>query len=150
MARSLGVYLDGPGITDRATIIIDSEGIVRFAESVGPGGKRDIAALAAECERIDRECSDSTEDLPAPEGLGEGAVLYVRSNCGASRAALAALGNCHLGGVEVCNVSEDPSALKRLEKISGRGQAPCLVTDGKPLLESDAIVARLAAAGAPL
>jgi hypothetical protein len=144
------VYLDGPGITDRATIIIDSEGIVRFAESVGPGGKRDIAALAAECERIDRECSGSTEELPVPGGLGEGAVLYVRNNCGASRAALAGLGNCHLGGVEVRNVSEDPSALKQLEKISGGGQAPCLVTDGKPLLESDAIVARLAEAGAPL
>jgi hypothetical protein len=144
------VYLNDPGITDRATVIIDSEGVVRFVESVGPGGKRDIAALAAECERIDRECSGSTEDLPAPGDLGKGTVLYVRNNCGASRAALAALGNCHLGGVEVRNVSENPSALKQLEKISGGGQAPCLVTDGKPLLESDKIIACFADAGAPL
>ena len=47
-------------------------------------------------------------------------------------------------------MSEDPSALKQLEKISGGGQAPCLVADGKPLLESEAIVARFAGAGAPL
>ena len=144
------MYLNDPGITDRATVIIDSEGVVRFVESVGPGGKRDIAALAAECERIDRECSGSTEDLPAPGDLGKGTVLYVRNNCGASRAALAALGNCHLGGVEVRNVSENPSALKQLEKVSGGGQAPCLVTDGKPQLESDQIIACFAGAGSPL
>jgi hypothetical protein len=150
LASSLGLYLDGPGITDRATVIIDSEGVVRFAESVGPGGKRDIAALAAECERIDRESSGSTEDLPAPGELGKGAVLYVRNNCGASRAALAALGNCHLGGVEVRNVSEDSSAMKQLEKASGGAQAPCLVTDGKPLLESEKIIECFASVGAPL
>jgi len=150
VASALGVYLEGPGITDRATIIIDSEGVVRFAESVGPGGRRDIAALAAECERIDRECSAASEELPAPAELGGEAILYVRNACGASRAALAALGNCHLGGVEVRNVSEDPSALKQLEAISGGGQAPCLVAGGKPLLESGEIIARLASAGAPL
>jgi hypothetical protein len=150
LASSLGLYLDGPGITDRATVIIDSEGVVRFAESVGPGGKRDIAALAAECERIDRESSGSTEDLPVPGELGKGAVLYVRNNCGASRAALAALGNCHLGGIEVRNVSEDSSAMKQLEKASGGAQAPCLVADGKPLLESEKIIECFAEAGAPL
>jgi len=123
---------------------------VRFAASVGPGGKRDIAALAAECERIDRESSGPTEELPAPGDLGRGTVLYVRNNCGASRAALAALGNCHLGSVEVRNVSEDSSAMKQLQKISGGAQAPCLVTEGKPLLESDQIIARFAAAGAPV
>jgi hypothetical protein len=149
-AGSLGVYLDGPGITDRATVIIDSEGVVRFAESVGPGGRRDIAALAAECERIDRECAGSTEELPAPGGLAEGAVLYVRNGCGASRAALCARSNCHFDGVEVRNVSEDPAARKQLEQISGGAQAPCLVTGGKPLLESAEIITRFAEAGAPL
>jgi hypothetical protein len=144
------VYLDGPGITDRATIIIDSEGIVRFAESVGPGGKRDIAALAAECERIDRESSGSTAEIPAPTGLAAGTVLYVRNNCGASRAALAALGNCHLGAVEVRNVSEDPEAMKQLEQASGGAQAPCLVARGESLLESAEIIAHFSEAGAPL
>jgi hypothetical protein len=150
LASSLGVYLEGPGITDRATVIIDSEGIVRFAESVGPGGKRDIAALAAECERIDRECAGATETLPVPGDLGGAAVLYVRDNCGASRAALAALANCHQDGVELRNVSRDPAALEQLEKVSGGGQAPCLVAGGEPLLESAEIIARMAGAGAPL
>jgi glutaredoxin len=149
LASSLGVFLEGPGITDRATIIIDSEGVVRFAEAVGPAGKRDIAALAAECERIDAESSGATEELPTPTGLGGKTVLYVRNNCGASRAALAALSNCHIE-IEVRNVSEKPKALKQLEQASGGGQAPCLVVGGESLLESPAIVARLASAGAPL
>jgi len=150
LASSLGVFLEGAGITDRATVIIDSEGVVRFAEAVGPAGKRDIAALAAECERIDAESSGTTEELPTATALAGDAVLYVRDNCGASRAALAALSNCHLGGVEVRNVSEEPQALKQLEQASGGGQAPCLVVGGESLLESPAIVARLAGAGAPL
>jgi glutaredoxin len=150
VASSFGLYLEGPGITDRATVIIDSEGVVRFAATVGPGGKRDIAALAAECERVDRESKGATEELPTPGAMGKGTVLYVRNNCGASRAALAALGNCHLADVEVRNVSEDSAAMKQLEEVSGGKQAPCLVAEGKPLLESGQIIACLAAAGAPL
>ena len=144
------MYLDGAGITDRATIIIDSDGVVRFAESVGPGGKRDIAALAAECERIDRDCAGSTHELPTPGVLGDGTVLYVRNHCGASRAALAALANCHLDEVDVRNVSEDAAAMKELEKISGGAQAPCLVANRKPLLESAKLIARFAETGAPI
>ena len=150
LASSLGVFLEQAGITDRATVIIDSEGIVRFAESVGPGGRRDIAALAAECERIDRESKGTTEQLPEPRKLATGALLYVRNNCAASRTALAALANCHLGDVEVRNVSDDPAAMKQLEQLSGGGQAPCLVTGSDHLLESGDIVARLAEVGAPL
>lgn len=131
-------------------MIVDSEGIVRFAESVGPGGRRDIAALAAECERIDRESKCATEQLPEPRKLAAGTLLYVRSNCSASRTALAALANCHLEEVEVRNVSDDPSALKQLEQLSGGGQAPCLVIESDHLLESADIVARLAEVGAPL
>jgi len=131
-------------------VIIDSGGVVRFAESVGPAGRRDIAALAAECERIDREAGSPTLDLPQPGQLAAGSVLYVRNRCGASRAALAALSNCHLEAIEVRNVSDDPAARKQLEQLAGGGQAPCLVVGGSPLLESGAIVARLAEIGAPL
>jgi len=150
VARSLGLFLDAAGITDRATVIIDSGGVVRFAESVGPGGRRDIAALAAECERIDRASDSPTEAIPEPGQLAAGSVLYVRNRCGASRAALAALSNCHLESIDVRNVSENPAALKQLEQLSGGGQAPCLVVGGSPLLESAAIVERLAQVGAPL
>jgi len=37
-------------------------------------------------------------------------------------------------------VEEEAGALRQLEKISGSRQVPCLVVDGKPILESDDII----------
>ena len=54
VAKAYGLYLDGAGITDRATVIIDADGVVRHVSSVGPGGKRDIAELAGLCEQLDQ------------------------------------------------------------------------------------------------
>jgi len=144
LAESLGVYLEGVGITDRATIVIDSSGVVRYADSVGPGGQRDIDALAAVCEKIDGESSAPTTEIGSPAGLPAGAVVYVRNNCGASRAVTLACENLHLSGaLTIKNVSDDASAAAELEKATGSSQAPCLVVDGKAVQESGDIVAFL-------
>ena len=37
----------------------------------------------------------------------------------------------------------DPANLDELLRINGRSQVPCLVIDGKPMLESDDIIAYL-------
>lgn len=148
VAESFGLFLADNGITDRATVIIDKDGVVQYAASVGPAGRRNIEELAAECERID--AANPGQDLPVGPGMPSGSVLYIRNRCGASAAAKVARENLHLDGVALKNVSEDKSALAEMEKISGGAQAPCLVVEGKPLLESDAIVARLAKAAAPL
>ncbi|RMG10208.1 MAG: hypothetical protein D6731_17890 [Planctomycetota bacterium] len=147
MAKSYGLYLDGPGITDRATVVIDSEGVVRYAASVGPGGRRTIADLAAECEKVDAQAS-GLPDLPTGSGID--GVLYVKSKCGPSRSALLARDNLHLDSIAVKNVSEDPAAHKELIEAAGKDQAPCLVSGGEAVLEAEQIVARLAAAAAPL
>jgi hypothetical protein len=144
VAKSYGLYLEGPGITDRATVIIDSSGVVRYAESVTPAGVRDIEALAAQCEKIDKPASGQTVDFEEPPGVPEGCVLYVKSQCGFSRATLLARENLHLAGqIQVRNVSEDPQAERDLEKAVGKTQAPCLIIEGKPILESDEIIKRL-------
>jgi hypothetical protein len=148
LAQKLGLFLDGAGITDRATVLIDSAGTVQFAESAGPGGQRDIEALAAECERVDG-AGTPTEDIPAAPGLASG-VLYVRSNCGPSRFAQEALTNLHMGGVEVKNVTEDSSAASALEKASGGSPAPCLVVGGEATSEHPAIITKLVAGATPL
>ncbi len=67
-----------------------------------------------------------------------------------SLAAKVARENLHLDGVRVKNVSEDSAALAEMEKLSGGGQAPCLVVEGQAVLESGEIIARLAKAVAPL
>jgi len=64
VAKAHGLYLEAAGITDRATVIVDKDGIVRHVASVGPAGKREIADLAGECERIDAEHGGGLGDLP--------------------------------------------------------------------------------------
>ena len=143
MATGYGLYLDGAGITDRATVIIDSSGVVRHASSVTPSGQRNIEELAALCESINREHGGGVEDFPKPPGIEPGATLYVKSHCGASRAAMLARTNLHLDGVRIRNVTEDSGARDDLVKIAGKDQAPCLVVGGKPIQDSKEIIRHL-------
>jgi hypothetical protein len=144
VAKAYGLYLDGAGITDRATVIIDAGGVVRHASSVGPGGKRDIAELAALCEEVDDAYEGDLNPFGAAPGLEPETVLYIRSNCMFSTNALAALGNLHIDSIPVRNVSSDPAALGDLVAIAGKGQAPCLVIGGTPHHESAEIITYLA------
>ena len=144
VGRKYGFYLDGPGIDDRATVILDSSGIVRHASTVGPGGRRNISDLAALCEAVDKEHGGGLEDFPTPPGLPEGSMLYVKSHCGFSRAALIARDNLHLQErLELRNVSEDEAARSALVSLCGNDQAPCLVLEGKPVHESADIIRHL-------
>jgi glutaredoxin len=145
VAEAFGLYLAGPGITDRATVIIDAGGSVRYVASVTPGGKRDIEALVAECEAIDAAWDG---DLPGPvapaPGLPVDATLYVRDGCMFSRWALYARKNLGLD-IPVRNVSQDEAAKADLLAIGGKAQAPCLVVDGQALYESKDIIEYLTA-----
>jgi hypothetical protein len=146
VASACGLYLDSAGITDRATVLIDAGGTVHHASSVGPGGRRQIADLAALCEAMDRAHGDGLPDIALPSGLAGNEVLYVKSSCGFSRKVLLARDNLRLGDVlPVRNVSEDPAARDELRRATGNDQAPCLVRDGDVVKESDAIVRYLVA-----
>ncbi len=52
VAQSYGVWLEKAGITDRATVLIDKQGVVQWAESVGPGGARQPMDLLKKCEEL--------------------------------------------------------------------------------------------------
>lgn len=148
-ARDYGFYLDAPGISDRATVWIDAQGVVRYASSVGPGGERDIPELVALSERLASEYTGPRASFK-PAASTEGAVLFVRAACGFSRAARVALDNLHLSELEVRNVSREPEALDALRKHSGAEVAPCLVLDGEVVVESAQIIQALADRVAPL
>ena len=51
VAEKYGVYHADKGITDRATIIINEEGVVTYAKSVGIPGLRKAEDLLAECQK---------------------------------------------------------------------------------------------------
>ncbi len=137
LASAYGLYLDTAGISDRATVLIDTGGIVQYAKSVGPAGQRNISELLVQCEEL------ASEDIgfTSPQGIPSGSTLYVRDNCGASRSALWARENLRLQTtLPIKNVSQDSAAAAELEKASGGGQAPCLIVNGKSMLESGDIV----------
>jgi glutaredoxin-related protein len=150
MAASYGLYLEDKGITDRATVLIDAGGTVQYAHSVTPAGERDLDELVGLCEKVDREIGRSLPPDPPPPGMPR-ATLFVKNSCGFSRAALLARANLHLEDqVEVKNVSESPDAMEELEKVADGGQAPCLLVEGKPVLESQEIVELFASKVAPV
>jgi len=148
-AAGVGHYLTDAGITDRASVILDKDGVVRYSASVTPSGQRDIAALAAECEKVN--AGSAPGSMPKASAIADGAVLYVKSQCGASRKALLAIANLHLEGtIAVRNISEDASAKAAVVAAGGKDQAPCLVIDNGALYESDAIVTALVGQAAPI
>jgi len=142
IAEKFGVYLADKGITDRATVILDADGVVRYAASVGPGGRRDVEALVAECEKLDAAWTGAPLSEPSPspsasEPLPDDAQLYVKDNCMFSRWALYARTNLHLEDrLPVVNVSRDPAGLAELERRGGKSQAPALVIGEQVMYES--------------
>ena len=52
VCKAYGLWLDGPGIGDRATVMIGKDGKVLWAESVGPGGSRNPADLLAKAKEM--------------------------------------------------------------------------------------------------
>ena len=143
VASSYGLYLENAGITDRATVIIDAGGTVRYAHSVGPSGKRDMNELLAEAKKVDAAWDGSTDTASAP-GVPSDAKLFVRSSCGFSAAALRAVQNLGISDLTVVNISEDEDEKGNLESLTGRTTAPCLVVDGEPLFVAKDIILRLA------
>jgi hypothetical protein len=144
MASSYGLYLEQKGITDRATVIVDADGIVRHASSVTPEGKRDIAELITLCGEINDAHENTLETFPDAPGLESDTTLFIRSNCMFSTNAIAALGNLHIDSIPVRNVSENEAAFYDLVAVAGKGDAPCLVVGGKPHHEVSDIITYLA------
>ena len=54
MAQKYGLYIADKGITDRATVIVDKSGVVRYAHSVTPSGQRDPKQLLAEAQKVNK------------------------------------------------------------------------------------------------
>lgn len=144
IAKSMGVYLEDKGITDRATIIIDADGKVRHTLSVTPAGVRDILAMVVECEKIDAAWPTKLPDDTPPLGLEPNTMLYVRDNCMFSRWAMYARRNLHLEqSLPVCNVSQDYERKAELERLGGKAQAPALAVGDRVMYESAEIAGYL-------
>ena len=52
VAQSYGVFFDAAGFANRGTFLIDTEGVVRFAEMRGPGEARDQSTWRAALDAL--------------------------------------------------------------------------------------------------
>lgn len=52
VCQAYGLWLDGPGIGDRATVLIGKDGIVKWSESVGPPGERQPGDLLGKVREL--------------------------------------------------------------------------------------------------
>ena len=66
-------------------------------------------------------------------------ILYYKPTCPFCRKVLAFMGENTMD-VPLKDTAENHDYAKELISISGKSQVPCLVIDGKPLFESDAII----------
>lgn len=146
VARSYGVYLEDAGISDRATIIIDRAGVVRYASSVTPSGQRDIDQLLRIAREIDATQPGPAERPGARGRLSTDATLYVREGCRFCQAVLRAAQNLHCGdALRIRDVNKDPGAREELERLVGPGaKVPVLVQDGQAQRESADIIKSMA------
>ena len=145
VAKKYGLYLEEAGITDRATVIIDADGVVKHISAVGPPGERDIGELLKLCQKVDADYKGDCQAPREPGKLPAGTKAYVRAPCAASTAVRTALANLHLlDQCEVKVVTDNEANLKELKDLTGAETAPVLVREGKPLGESADIVKELA------
>jgi hypothetical protein len=141
VGKAYGLYLDDVGIDDRATVLVDADGKVRYSSSVTPAGERNMSELLEVCRTLDRAFARKLEPAPTPAGLTGEMVLYVRNGCGFSQRTLNARANLHLAQkIRVRNVSEEPGALAELSRVAGDNQIPCLLIDGRPMFDSAEII----------
>jgi len=144
VAQSFGLYLESGGTADRATVLVDASGVVRYVASVTPSGIRDMEALVRLCEDLDRSWFGPRTRFAGPPGLPDDVKLYVKDRCAFSRSALYARTNLHLEDrLPVANVSRDPEARERLVQLGGKDQAPALICGEDVRYESKDIVAWL-------
>jgi glutaredoxin-related protein len=142
VAQAYGMYGEH-GESLRATVIVDASGKVAYSQLAD--GQRDMEALLKIARDLDAAYAGDVEDAQPPEGLPADVAVFVKSNCGFSRAVLTAMKNLHLEDLEVRNVTDDADAMERLKERTGKEQAPALCLEGEVMLESRDIIRTLLA-----
>jgi len=141
VSQAYGAYLYDEGISDRATVIVGKDGLVRYAESVGKFGKRSIPALLDIARAIDGRAPLNRKSAKMPLDLP---VLFVSRSCPHCAEATQALQMLQLETrIVVRYVDDSPEALKSLLSISNEGSVPTLFWQGKTYVGSPQVIAAL-------
>lgn len=139
VSQAYGAWIPAEGISARATVIIDKNGIVRYSLDAGKFGKRSIPGLL----RIASEINGGKSVVSA--GANAGAILpaldlpilfssKLCSHCTTVKDFLAASGLSQR--IVVRDVIEDPAAMNQLLQVLPEGGVPTLYMNGK-IVEGD-------------
>ena len=133
VAKRLGCYLEERGITGRATVFIDADGVVRRASM--HSSQRDLQELTDWIEAFDAQYAGELPPMTAQTARTEDLELFIKEGCTFSRWARYAVTNLHLR-IPVLNVTRDANARSLLEDLGGKSQAPALRIGERVLYES--------------
>lgn len=129
VSRAYGAWLPGEGIPDRASVLIDRRGVVRYSESVGKFGKRSVPALLATAMAINGSRPAPIQSARMPLDLP---VLFVTSTCPHCRAVMAMLQRLRAESLVVVRyVDKDNEGMRSLLAIEPRGLVPMLAFQGR-------------------
>lgn len=129
VSRAYGAWLQSEAIPDRASVLIDSRGIVRYAESVGKFGKRSVPALLAMAMAANGSRPSPLQSARMPLDLP---VLYVTTSCPHCRAITGLLQRLHGEDLVVVRwVDKDQDGMRSLLTVEPRGLVPLLMYGGK-------------------
>jgi glutaredoxin len=136
VSRAYGAFISDKCMTDRATVIIDKSGTVRYAESIGPdGGPRNMFDLVNAARAINGPPSvkRAGQALRAPTGIEY--RLFVSGTCGFCHQVVQAVKNLHCNdAIDVRDVHTDRDAMNELLlRTAGKARVPTLVrlSDGQ-------------------
>lgn len=150
ISRAYGAWIPGESISDRATVLIDPQGVVRYSATVGKMGRRNTLELLDVARRLIG---------PAPRGPAvvvtpfvRPMVLYVQTGCGHCDNVLRVVRNLGMGPrIRVRHIDQDPGAARDLAMMGQQGTPVMVVpnadgTSGQLRVGADDINAELARA----
>lgn len=88
---------------------------------------------------FESHASDTQISLERPYPLGQEIDLYFKVRCPYSQKVIRYLNQAGLA-VTMKDIGRDEQVRDQLIELSGKAQVPCLLINGQPLLDSDAII----------
>lgn len=128
VSQAYGAWIPAEGISDRATVLVGKDGLVKYAASAGKFGRRSIRDLLAIATRVNGGVPAPAEAVRRPLGIP---TLFVTSTCPHCRRVLHELRARGLADrVVVRVVDQDRDAMQALYDVGRTESVPTLVGVG--------------------
>ncbi len=142
VSKAYGAWMPADGMSARATVIIDKNGIVRYAVDAGKFGKRSIPGLLALATQINggKPVANAGAVLPVLDLP----VMYSMTTCPHCSTVKQFLASSGLSQrVVVRDVDRDQTAMQQLLGIEPDGSVPVLVMNGQMVAGDAPIITAL-------